>query len=159
MPQSKFYQRYLASQASKREHNDDIDESTVVDVTAGGKSSKNGDKKERRGQIFNKTEVPKGGELMFIEKSETAKAFLISTLRDHYLFAEISSRDMEKIIGFMDKLSEIDTEDVEPLIFMNEKVNVLREDKVDQTLTKEDALLNAPKKDSDYFRIPKVLDK
>jgi aspartyl-tRNA(Asn)/glutamyl-tRNA(Gln) amidotransferase subunit C len=42
---------------------------------------------------------------------------------------------------------------------MNEKVNVLREDKVDQTLTKEDALLNAPKKDSDYFRIPKVLDK
>ncbi len=54
--------------------------------------------------------------------------------------------DMEKIIGFMDKLSEVDTEDVEPLIFMNEKVNVLREDKVDQTLTKEDALLNAPKK-------------
>ena len=67
--------------------------------------------------------------------------------------------DMEKIIGFMDKLSEVDTEDVEPLIFMNEKVNVLREDKVDQTLTKEDALLNAPKNDSDYFRIPKVLDK
>ncbi len=67
--------------------------------------------------------------------------------------------DMEKIIGFMDKLSEVDTENVEPLIFMNEELNVLREDTVNQTLTKEDALLNAPKKDSDYFRIPKVLDK
>ena len=101
MPQSKFYQRYLASQASKHEHNDDMDETTVVDVTAGGTSSKNGDKKERRGQIFNKTEVPKGGEVMFIEKSDAAKAFLISTLRDHYLFGEVSAKDMEKIIGCM----------------------------------------------------------
>ena len=67
--------------------------------------------------------------------------------------------DMEKIIGFIDKLSEIDTKNVEPLIFMNEKVNVLREDVSNQTLSKEDALSNAPKSDSDYFRIPKVLDK
>lgn len=67
--------------------------------------------------------------------------------------------DMEKIIDFVDKLSEIDTENVEPLIFMNEKVNVLREDVPNQTLTKENALANAPKSDSDYFRIPKVLDK
>ena len=35
--------------------------------------------------------------------------------------------DMSKIIGFMDKLSELDTEDVEPLIFMTDKVNVLRD--------------------------------
>ena len=67
--------------------------------------------------------------------------------------------DMEKIIRFMDKLSEVDTDAVEPLIFMNEKANVLREDVANQTLTKDDALANAPKKDSDYFRIPKVLDK
>jgi len=67
--------------------------------------------------------------------------------------------DMEKIIDFMDKLSEIDTENVEPLIFMNENVNVLREDVSNQTLTKENALANAPKSDSDYFRIPKVLNK
>ena len=66
---------------------------------------------------------------------------------------------MSKIIGFMDKLSELDTEDVEPLIFMTDKVNVLREDKPERTLTSEDALRNAPKKDSDYFRISKVLNK
>ena len=67
--------------------------------------------------------------------------------------------DMSKIIGFMDKLSELETEDVEPLIFMTDKVNVLREDKPERTLTSEDALRNAPKKDSDYFRISKVLNK
>ena len=67
--------------------------------------------------------------------------------------------DMSKIIGFMDKLSELDTEDLEPLIFMTDKVNVLREDKPERTLTSEDALRNAPKKDSDYFRISKVLNK
>ena len=67
--------------------------------------------------------------------------------------------DMSKIIGFMDKLSELDTEDVEPLIFMTDKVNVLRDDKPERTLSSEDALRNAPKKDSDYFRISKVLNK
>ena len=72
---------------------------------------------------------------------------------------EASRGDMEKIIDFMDKLSEIDTENIEPLIFMNENVNVLREDVSNQTLTKENALSNAPKSDSDYFRISKVLDK
>lgn len=68
-------------------------------------------------------------------------------------------QDLEKIISFMDKLSDLPTENVEPLIFMNESVNVLREDVTKVTLTQSEALKNAPKKDSDYFRIPKVLDK
>lgn len=67
--------------------------------------------------------------------------------------------DMNNIVDFMDKLNAIDTEKVEPLIFMSDRVNVLREDVPKQTITHEEALKNAPKKDSDYFRIPKVLDK
>ena len=67
--------------------------------------------------------------------------------------------DLENIISFMDKLSEVDTENVEPLIFMNEEYNKLREDIAVVSLSQEEALKNAPKKDSDYFRIPKVLDK
>jgi aspartyl-tRNA(Asn)/glutamyl-tRNA(Gln) amidotransferase subunit C len=67
--------------------------------------------------------------------------------------------DMENIISFMDKLSEVDTDNVEPLIFMNEEYNKLREDVAKVTVTQDEALKNAPKKDSDYFRIPKVLDK
>ncbi|WP_294859259.1 MULTISPECIES: Asp-tRNA(Asn)/Glu-tRNA(Gln) amidotransferase subunit GatC [Fluviicola] len=68
-------------------------------------------------------------------------------------------QDLDKIIGFMGKLSEIPTDDVEPLIFMSDEVNVLRDDVPEVTVTQAEALKNAPKKDSDYFRIPKVLDK
>jgi aspartyl-tRNA(Asn)/glutamyl-tRNA(Gln) amidotransferase subunit C len=67
--------------------------------------------------------------------------------------------DMENIITFMDRLNELDTENVEPLIFMSDEVNRLREDVAQVTITQKEALKNAPKKDSDYFRIPKVLDK
>lgn len=68
-------------------------------------------------------------------------------------------KDMERMIEFVDKLSEIDTANVEPLIFISEEMNRLREDEPEVTVTHEEALMNAPKKDSDYFRIPKVLDK
>lgn len=68
-------------------------------------------------------------------------------------------QDLDKIIGFMGKLSEIPTDDVEPLIFMSDEVNVLRDDVPEVTVTQAEALKNAPKRDSDYFRIPKVLDK
>ena len=67
--------------------------------------------------------------------------------------------DMNNIISFMDALSEVQTDNVEPLIFMSDEVNVLREDIATETITQKEALKNAPKKDSDYFRIPKVLDK
>ena len=68
-------------------------------------------------------------------------------------------QDMEKIINFMDALNSVDTSGIEPLIFMSDEVNVLREDVAVETILKNDALKNAPKKDSDYIRIPKVLNK
>jgi aspartyl-tRNA(Asn)/glutamyl-tRNA(Gln) amidotransferase subunit C len=68
-------------------------------------------------------------------------------------------QDMEKIINFMDALNSVDTSGVEPLIFLSDEVNVLREDVAIDTISKNDALKNAPKKDSDYIRIPKVLNK
>ena len=67
--------------------------------------------------------------------------------------------DLEKMLAFVDKLNEIDTEDVDPLIYMSEEVNVLREDKATEATSQEDALKNAPEKDSDYFKIPTVLKK
>jgi aspartyl-tRNA(Asn)/glutamyl-tRNA(Gln) amidotransferase subunit C len=67
--------------------------------------------------------------------------------------------DMNKILAFMEKLNELDTEGAEPLIYMSEQVNALRKDEVVQEVTHEEALKNAPKKDSDYFRVPKVLER
>lgn len=67
--------------------------------------------------------------------------------------------DLEKIVGFIEKIKELDVEGLEPLVYMSEETNVLRADEVSQTLQLEDALKNAPKKDSDYIRVPKVLEK
>ena len=66
--------------------------------------------------------------------------------------------DLNKILNWMDKLNELNTDHVEPLIHMTEEVNVMREDVAKNTVTHEEALRNAPKKDSDYFRVPKVLE-
>jgi len=65
--------------------------------------------------------------------------------------------DLNKIIGFVDQLSSVDTEGVEPLIFMTDSINVLRQDVFEKTITQEEALKNAPNHDSDYFKIAKVL--
>ncbi len=72
---------------------------------------------------------------------------------------EAIRRDLDRMITFVDKLSELDTTAVEPLIFMSNEVNRLRDDEVHQEISHQEALRNAPQKDSDYFRIPKVLDK
>lgn len=72
---------------------------------------------------------------------------------------EAVKKDLDNITNFMDQLKELNTENVEPLIFMTEEINNLREDIPAVTVSHEDALKNAPKKDTDYFRIPKVLDK
>jgi aspartyl-tRNA(Asn)/glutamyl-tRNA(Gln) amidotransferase subunit C len=66
--------------------------------------------------------------------------------------------DMNRMLAFVDKLSEMDTDGVEPLIYMTDEKNVMREDDAKQTITQKEALKNAPKKDSDYFKVPKVID-
>ena len=66
--------------------------------------------------------------------------------------------DMNRMLSFVDKLSELNTENVEPLIYMTDEKNILREDVPEITLTQKEALKNAPKKDSDYFKAPKVID-
>ena len=83
----------------------------------------------------------------------------LSRLRFEGAAKDAIRKDLENIIGFMGKLEEVPTDNVEPLIFMSDEVNVLREDEPEVTITQAQALKNAPKKDSDYFRIPKVLDK
>ncbi|MBO6516698.1 MAG: Asp-tRNA(Asn)/Glu-tRNA(Gln) amidotransferase subunit GatC [Bacteroidia bacterium] len=67
--------------------------------------------------------------------------------------------DLERILAFCEKLNELDTSDVEPLVYMSDRVNPLREDEVEASLPKEDVLKNAPSADSDYFKVPKVINK
>ena len=73
--------------------------------------------------------------------------------------AEEMKADLEKIIWFIDKLSKVDTDGVEPLIYLSEEVSVLREDEIKAVVSQVEALKNATEKDSDYFKVPTVLKK
>jgi aspartyl-tRNA(Asn)/glutamyl-tRNA(Gln) amidotransferase subunit C len=66
--------------------------------------------------------------------------------------------DMNRMLSFVDKLNELDTEGVAPLIYMTDEKNVLRADEPEVSISQKDALKNAPKKDSDYFKAPKVIE-
>lgn len=68
------------------------------------------------------------------------------------------AKNMTAVVNWMDKLAAVDTEGVEPLIHISEEVNVLREDVAKVTISHQEALFNAPKADSSYFRVPKVID-
>lgn len=72
--------------------------------------------------------------------------------------AEKLMTDMNAIIAWIDKLKEVNTEGVEPLTSMSHELNAFREDVVQQELTREDALKNAPHHDGQHFRVPKVIE-
>lgn len=67
--------------------------------------------------------------------------------------------DLKKMIAFIDKLNEVDTTGVEPLLHMSGNVNSLREDIIQGSISQEDALKNAPFHDEQFFKVPKVINK
>ena len=67
--------------------------------------------------------------------------------------------DLSNMIAFVEKLNEVNTDDIEPLLHMSENKNMLREDIVTESLSLEQALANAPLKDDSFFKVPKVINK
>ena len=67
--------------------------------------------------------------------------------------------ELNIILGFIDAISEVDTDKIDPLIYMSDEFNVLRSDEIKNEFSQEEALKNAPQKDSDYFKVPTVLKK
>ena len=67
--------------------------------------------------------------------------------------------DLERMLLFVDAISKIDTDHIDPLIYMSKETNILRGDEINLEISQSDALKNAPQKDSDYFKVPTVLKK
>lgn len=65
--------------------------------------------------------------------------------------------ELNNILTFVEQLQEVDTDNVEPLVFINENENVLRADEIVQNISQADALKNAPLKNESYFLVPKVI--
>jgi aspartyl-tRNA(Asn)/glutamyl-tRNA(Gln) amidotransferase subunit C len=66
-------------------------------------------------------------------------------------------KDLQRMIHFVEKLGELDTSGAEPLLHMSHEINVLREDRLQGSLDREQALANAPSTDGVYFKVPKVI--
>ena len=72
---------------------------------------------------------------------------------------EILIPEMNKILSFMEKLNELDTSNVKPLVYMNEEANVWREDVAKKEISVADGLKNAAKHDEQFFFVPKIIEK
>ncbi|UAY56730.1 Asp-tRNA(Asn)/Glu-tRNA(Gln) amidotransferase subunit GatC [Arachidicoccus terrestris] len=72
---------------------------------------------------------------------------------------EAIKSDMEQMVLFVEKLSEVDTTGVAPLLHITPNQNVFREDEVEGSISREEALKNVPKTDGTYILVPKVIKK
>jgi aspartyl-tRNA(Asn)/glutamyl-tRNA(Gln) amidotransferase subunit C len=67
--------------------------------------------------------------------------------------------DLEKMIGFVEKINELDLSDTEPLLHISDNVNAWREDEPGNMSGREEAFKNAAMHDGKYFKVPKVINK
>ena len=67
-------------------------------------------------------------------------------------------KDLNNILGMVEKLQELDLSEVEPLVYITEEVNVLREDEVKNQVSRAAALSNAPDSNEEHFKVAKVID-
>ncbi len=88
-----------------------------------------------------------------------AKLSKLAKLKFDKQATEKMKSDLNMILGFVDAISKVNTKDVEPLIYMSDELNILRNDEIGHEISQQNALKNAPLKDSDYFKVPTVLKK
>lgn len=83
----------------------------------------------------------------------------LSRLRFDDADKEEIKHDLQRMIAFVEKLKELDLDGVEPLLHMSDEKNVLREDEVKSSISREEGLKNAPLHDEQFFKVPKVIKK
>ncbi len=67
--------------------------------------------------------------------------------------------DLNRMVGFIEKLQEVNTEGIEPLVFMSDVQNVWRKDEIKGSINRDEALANSPANDNVYFKVPTVIKK
>ncbi len=94
---------------------------------------------------------------MAVTKKDVEKIAELARLKFSEDELESFTPQMNEILSYMDKLNELNTENVEPLSHPVEQTNVFRKDEIKTSITTEDALKNAPAKDEHHFKVPKVI--
>ena len=83
----------------------------------------------------------------------------LSRLRFNEEEKEAIKNDLQRMIGFVEKLDELNLDGIEPLLHMSAEINVLRKDEVKGSVSREEVLMNAPHHDELFFKVPKVIKK
>jgi aspartyl-tRNA(Asn)/glutamyl-tRNA(Gln) amidotransferase subunit C len=94
---------------------------------------------------------------MAVTKKDVEKIAELARLKFSEEELENFTPQMNEILSYMDKLNELDTENVKPLSHPVEQTNVFREDELKPSISTEEALKNAPSKDEHHFKVPKVI--
>lgn len=94
---------------------------------------------------------------MAITRETVEKVALLARLKLSEQELETMTDQLGQIVGYVDQLSEVDTEGVEPMAHAVEVVNVFAEDQVVASLPREQALANAPRRNDQGYLVPAVL--
>ena len=93
-----------------------------------------------------------------IDSEQVRKVAKLSRLELSEQEVEEFADQLSAILEYMEKLNELDTTEVEPLAHCLPISNVFRADEVKESLGTEKTLANAPQRDVEFFKVPKILD-
>jgi len=94
---------------------------------------------------------------MSLTRQDVEKVALLARLKFDEAELEKITKHMVQIVQYVDKLSELNTEEVEPMAHALDIHNALAEDELRPSLLRDEVLKNAPKHDGEYFLVPAVL--
>jgi len=93
-----------------------------------------------------------------LDESQVRKVAKLARLELTEAEVEEFSGQLSDILDYVEKMNELDTENVEPLAHCLPVSNVFRADEIRESLGAQKALANAPQRDGDFFKVPKILD-
>lgn len=93
-----------------------------------------------------------------IDQSQVKKVAKLSRLELTEAEVEEFTGQLSAILEHVEKMNELDTIGVEPLAHCLPISNVFREDDIKESLGTEKTLANAPQRDGEYFKVPKIMD-
>ena len=93
-----------------------------------------------------------------IDQTQVRKVARLSRLELTEAEVEEFTGQLSAILDYVEKMNELDTDNIEPLAHCLPISNVFRQDRVKESLGTEKTLGNAPQRDGDFFKVPKILD-
>ncbi len=93
-----------------------------------------------------------------INREQVKKVAKLSRLELTEAEVEEFTGQLSAILDYVEKMNELDTTGVEPLAHCLPISNIFREDRARESLGTEKALANAPQRDGEFFKVPKILD-